>query len=136
MYICDITSFFSQQSFEYFFKNTDYYNDVGCGGVSGSSMTDPSLKQFPSANPLLPPSSPTTTTLYIRRFALTQAYTALYHSQMLNINGSPYYTVPLCSTTLFTSRHLLVLHWGVNSLQLSAAAGGCRLILHVVRRSS
>ena len=49
--------FFSQQSFEYFFKNTDYYNDVGCGGVSGSSMTDPSLKQFPSANPppLLPP---------------------------------------------------------------------------------
>ena len=85
---------FSQQSCEYFFKSTDYYNDVGCGGVSGSSMTDPSLKQFPSANP--PPPSPTTTTLYIRRFALTQAYTALYRSQMLDINGSPYYTVPLC----------------------------------------
>ena len=126
---------FSQQSCEYFFKSTDYYNDVGCGGVSGSSMTDPSLKQFPSANP--PPPSPTTTTLYIRRFALTQAYTVLLTNveyQRLTLLHCA--SVPPCSATLFTSLHRLVLHWGVNSLQLSAAAGGCRLILHVVRRSS
>ena len=46
-----------KESFEYFGKHDNEYDDDddgdGCGGVSGSSMTDPSLKHFPYAPPYI-----------------------------------------------------------------------------------